>query len=101
MINLFDPNLPVHVASRVINASNALFKQLVQQYNMHYNAVWNHPHPDQIVAAFGTHAVGIFTASGRLASYLNSLGANVPATSPSSWTVTFNSDGSAVATASS
>lgn len=87
-------------ANQVIVNGNQLYDFLISQYVATYNLVWNDPNPDQVVAAMGTNAVKIFTASAAIAVCLVSLGASVPTTTPqdsagnAKWLVTANPDGS-------
>ena len=64
-------------AQQVIQQGNMLFSQLVRSFQQAYNQVWKNREatPDAVVAAMGTNALNVFTASAGLAGYLNSLGA--------------------------
>ena len=72
---------------------------IARKFNQWYGLLWNQT-PDNVqlsIAAMGTQALAVFTASAQLASLINANGGNVPATSPAGWTVTFGADGAATA----
>ena len=76
---------------------------MLSSYTNAYNLVWNNRNatPPDVIAAMGKDAVKIFELSAGLATYLTSAGATVPTTYPSTWTMTFNDDGTAICVAKS
>ena len=87
-------------ANQILRFGNQTVKQLTQFYTANYNAVWANPNatPPEVVTAMGTNAVKVFEASGSLAIFLNSLGADVVATMPTGWNFVANEDGSVTLT---
>lgn len=98
------------VAGQIVNGSAALAKQLIDNRIRLYNAVWKTPGvlPNLIIAAMGTSAASIFAEDAALLTYLKArmlaagidqavIDATLPGV-PAEWVVTFNQDGSGVAT---
>lgn len=90
-----------NVANGLFNDANSFLNTLIVFYKKNYNVVWNNPRvsPSDVVSAMGTQALGVFTHTAGLASYINSLQSGaVPSSYPANWNVAFGGDGSATAT---
>lgn len=89
-------------ANTVVQIISQTFQIRVQNFKRASSAVWNNPNatPMDVVAAMGTQAVAIFTASGQEATLLNMFlpSLNLPTTIPAGFAFVSNPDGSAVLT---
>jgi hypothetical protein len=62
--------------------------------------VWNNSGatPQEVVAAFGTNAAGLFQLSGLLCGLIGAITGTTPNPVPTGWTITANNDGSVTLT---
>ena len=90
---LYEPSVQDAV-NQIKTTTTQLYRMMKQMHTQSFNTVWNNPSytPQEIVTAFGTDAVALFTLSYQLQEILKAADPNYVILMPTA-TVTLNEDG--------